>query len=220
MESSQLKVKDAYYNDYDSAKSEDEESKREDYFNSGDEKSNEDKNFIAMNETEKGKMKELYEYLSLQKENADDNQLKEIFREIDLDENKTISPIELKKFLDFQRSPVNDYYLRKIVEEFDENGDNEITEEEFITRMKNEDKKGENSNVKELLKIFNLFDANHDGEICGQDLLNIFKILGENFTLSDCESMISFLGRDKTIKFDNFFQIVKDEGKKDLFGNK
>jgi Ca2+-binding EF-hand superfamily protein len=208
------------YDEYDSAKSEDDQIKGGNYFDIADDKSNDGRILIDLNGIEKAKMKELYDYLSLQKDSTDENQLKEIFKEIDIDDNKTISPMELKKFLDSQRSSVNDYYLKKIVEEFDENGDNEITEEEFITRMKNEEKKGENSNVKELLKIFNLFDANHDGEICSQDLLNLFKILGENFTLSDCESMISFLGREKTIKFDNFFQIVKDEGRKDLFNYK
>ena len=162
------------------------------------------------------RLEEIISYLKVQKQPFHEDELSKIFDLLDIDKDKSISSEEIKRFLNSLRTPINDFYIEKIVREFDSNRDGDIQKKEFLNRMKKQANKESNSDLTELLEIFKLFDANHDEKICDQDLQNILKALGENFDGEMCKEMMKHLGDGNGgINFSQFFELVKDEGKKD-----
>lgn len=165
----------------------------------------------------KQRYEEIISYLKVQKHPYSDAELSRIFDRLDIDGDNQISFDEIKRFLNSLKTPVNDYYIEKIIKDFDQDNDGDIQKKEFLDRMKHKDQ-GSTSELTELLEIFKLFDANHDDRICHQDLQNIMKALGENFDEGTCSEMIKQLGDENgLINFSKFFDLVKDESKKDLY---
>jgi Ca2+-binding EF-hand superfamily protein len=161
------------------------------------------------------RLEEIISYLKVQKQPFHESELSKIFDRLDIDKDNSISTDEIKRFLNSLRSPINDFYIEKIVREFDSNHDGDIQKKEFLSKMKKQASKGKNSDLTELLEIFKLFDANHDEKICHQDLQNILKALGENFDGETCKEMMKLLSDGSgSINFSEFFELVKDEGKK------
>jgi Ca2+-binding EF-hand superfamily protein len=173
---------------------------------------------VKQNSSQKKRIEEIISYLKVQKQPFDENDLSRIFDRLDIDGDNRISSDEIKKFLNSLRTPVNDFYIEKIISEFDSNRDGDIEKREFLNKMNKQSGKVNRGDLTELLEIFKLFDANHDNKICEQDLQNIMKALGENFDEETCKEMIRFLGDENGyINFNKFFDLVKEEGKKDIY---
>jgi Ca2+-binding EF-hand superfamily protein len=161
------------------------------------------------------RLEEIISYMKVQKQPFHESELSKIFDRLDVDKDNSISTDEIKRFLNSLRTPINDFYIEKIIREFDSDRDGDIQKKEFLSKMKKQANKGKNSDLTELLEIFKLFDANHDEKICYQDLQNILKALGENFDGETCKEMMKLLSDGTgSINFSEFFELVKDEGKK------
>lgn len=164
---------------------------------------------------QKKRLEEIISYMKVQKQPFHESELSKIFDRLDVDKDNSITTDEIKRFLNSLRSPINDFYIEKIIREFDSDRDGDIQKKEFLNKMKKQANKGKNSDLTELLEIFKLFDANHDEKICYQDMQNVLKALGENFDGETCKEMMKLLSDGTgSINFSEFFELVKDEGKK------
>lgn len=164
------------------------------------------------------RLEEIISHLKFQKQEIDETELIKIFERLDADKSQTISKNELKIFLFALRTPVNDFYIEKILKEFDKNNDGNISQNEFVEKMKKKINNSNTGDLTELLEIYKLFDANHDNKICHQDLYNVMMALGESFDETQCKQMISSLVGDSkdSVDFSTFFEIVKDFNNKDF----
>jgi Ca2+-binding EF-hand superfamily protein len=170
------------------------------------------------NGKQKKRIEDIISYLKVQKQPFHDSELSKIYDMLDVDGDEKITSEEIKRFLNTLKSPVNDFYIQKIIRDFDSNKDGDIQKKEFLERMKSQSDKGYGNELTELLEIFKLFDANHDNKICDQDLRNIMNALGENFDEDTCKEMMKHLSdRTGSISFSKFFDLVKDEGKTEIY---
>jgi Ca2+-binding EF-hand superfamily protein len=173
---------------------------------------------LNKNPNSKKRLEEIISYIKVQKQPFHESELANIFDQLDIDGDNSISNQEIKRFFQTLRNPVNDFYVDKIIKEFDKDNNGDIDKNEFLNKMKNQSNKSNNTDLTELLEIFKYFDANHDEKICHQDFQNILKALGENFDVETCKEMMKQLGdSDGKINFSQFFELVKDEGRKESF---
>lgn len=181
----------------------------------------------------KRRLENFVSYLNVKKNKFDEEELLRVFDKLDIDKDKKISSDEIKKFLHSMRNPINKYYIEKMINEFDKNKDGNIGEKEFIEMMNVQKDKENNRDMKEIIEIFKIFDTNHDNVIGHEDLYHVMKALGENFTDSQCKSMINSLLKDNKkggnnkkenfhkdssdnleagITFARFFELIKNFG--------
>lgn len=177
---------------------------------------------ILIDSIKENRIKEIIGYLKVQKQSLDENDINTIFDRLDDDNDNKISVKELKYFLLSLKSSINNVYIDQIFNEFDMNKEGFITKEEFYSKMNQQTDKGNENDLSELLEIFKLFDSNHDDKVCGLDLMNVFKVLGENFSEEQCKEMMRLLcgnsefgheGHQSELDFLAFFDLVKNEGR-------
>jgi Ca2+-binding EF-hand superfamily protein len=181
---------------------------------------NDDYNMLKENRNpnNKNRFREIISYLKGQKSGLRVSELNKVFEKLDIDGDKKISSAEIKQFLNSLRTPLNDYFIQKLVKEFDANNDGEIQKGEFMERMRIQKDKVYGNELTELLEVFKLFDANEDNKICVDDLQNVMNALGENFSDETVKDMMKYIsGNTGSIDFSRFFDLVKEEGKKDIF---
>lgn len=186
-------------------------------------KSNDEEDYNAVlnehkNTNNKNRLREIISYLKGQKSGLRVSEINKVFDKLDLDNDKKISTQEIKQFLNSLRTPINDYFIQKLIKEFDVNNDGEIQQVEFTERMRTQKDKVYGNELTELLEVFKLFDANEDNKICIDDLQNVMNALGENFEDDTVKDMMKYLSKNSgSIDFSLFFDLVKDEGKKDIY---
>jgi Ca2+-binding EF-hand superfamily protein len=168
--------------------------------------------------TSKKRLEDIISYIKVQKQSFMDDDLNKIFKSLDVDGDHKITSKEIKRFLNALKTPTNDFHIRRMINEFDKNGDGEIEKDEFINRMNEQKHYSKKDDLNELLEIFKLFDVNADKKITGEDLYNIMKAIGENFSETYCNEMIKLLSDEKGyLDFAKFFDIVKDERNKNIY---
>jgi len=179
-----------------------------------------DSSSINQNESKnnKSRLKEIMSYLKGQKSGLRISEINKIFEKLDLDGDRKIDTSEIKKFLSSLRTPINDYFIQKLFKDFDLDNNGEIKKSEFMERMRTHKERGYGNELTELLEVFKLFDANQDNKICIDDLQNVMNALGENFESDSIKDMMKYLSSSSGhIDFSRFFDLVKDEGKKDMY---
>jgi len=179
---------------------------------------------------EKKKLSNIVTYIKGQNHQLNEEELKEIFKKLDVNEREKINFEDLKKFLGVLRTNVNNYYINEIIKEY---GDEkkEITQRMFIKKM-NENIKGKykKDDITELREIFQLFDTNHDNKISYEDIKNVMNALGETTFNDDmCKEMIRHLklkanvnnmaiNKDNCyLNYNDFIEIVKGESEQWLY---
>jgi Ca2+-binding EF-hand superfamily protein len=166
----------------------------------------------------KKRLENIVSYLKVEKQSYIDDDLDKVFKSLDVDGDHKITSKEIKRFLNALKTPTNDFHIKRMINDFDKNGDGEIEKDEFILRMNEQKHYGKKDDLNELLEIFKLFDVNADKKITGQDLYNIMKAIGENFSESYCNEMVRLLSDEKGyLDFAKFFDIVKDERNKNIY---
>ncbi len=186
--------------------------------NSQDEQ--DDSSLINQNDSKnnKSRLREIMSYLKGQKTGLRISELNKIFEKLDQDGDRKIDTNEIKQFLSTLRTPINDYFIQKLFKDFDLDNDGEIKKSEFMERMRTQKERGYGNELTELLEVFKLFDANQDNKICIDDLQNVMNALGENFESDTIKDMMKYLSSSNGyIDFSRFFDLVKDEGKKDMY---
>ena len=180
--------------------------------------------YNSLTHEEKKKLSNIVTYIKGQNHQLNEEELKEIFKKLDVNEREKINFEDLKKFLGVLRTNVNNYYINEIIKEY---GDEkkEITQRMFIKKM-NENIKGKykKDDITELREIFQLFDTNHDNKISYEDIKNVMNALGETTFNDDmCKEMIRHLklkanvnnmaiNKDNCyLNYNDFIEIVKGE---------
>jgi calcium-binding protein CML len=193
------------------------------YIKNNEKKSQEDEfdhnlHFQNLSLNNKNRIREIISYLKGQKTGLRLSEINKIFEKLDIDGDNRIDAEEIKQFLSTLRTPLNDYFIQKLINEFDINNDGEIQKTEFIEKMRSNKDVGYGNELTELLEIFRLFDANQDNKICINDLQNVMNALGENFEDETVKEMMKYLSSGNNfIDFSRFFDLVKEEGKKDIY---
>jgi Ca2+-binding EF-hand superfamily protein len=188
------------------------------YLNKSQEEDNHSQTFQNLSPSNKNRIREIISYLKGQKTGLRVSEINKIFEKLDLDGDNKIDAEEIKKFLSTLRTPINDYFIQKLIKEFDINNDGEIQKKEFLERMGSQKDTGYGNELTELLEVFKLFDANQDNKICINDLQNVMNALGENFEDETVKDMMKYLSSGNDfIDFSRFFDLVKEEGKNDIF---
>ena len=179
--------------------------------------------YNSLTHEEKKKLSNIVTYIKGQNHQLNEEELKEIFKKLDVNEREKINFEDLKKFLGVLRTNVNNYYINEIIKEY---GDEkkEITQKMFIKKM-NENIKGKykKDDITELREIFQLFDTNHDNKISYEDIKNVMNALGETTFNDDmCKEMIRHLKLKANanmainkencyLNYNDFIEIVKGE---------
>ena len=180
--------------------------------------------YNSLSQEEKKKLSNIVTYIKGQNHQLNEEELKEIFKKLDVNERDKINFEDLKKFLGVLRTNVNNYYINEIIKEYG-NDKKEITQKMFIKKM-NENIKGKykKDDITELREIFQLFDTNHDNKISYEDIKNVMNALGETTFNDDmCKEMIRHLklkanvnniaiNKDNCyLNYNDFIEIVKGE---------
>ena len=180
--------------------------------------------YNSLSQEEKKKLSNIVTYIKGQNHQLNEEELKEIFKKLDVNERDKINFEDLKNFLGVLRTNVNNYYINEIIKEYG-NDKKEITQKMFIKKM-NENIKGKykKDDITELREIFQLFDTNHDNKISYEDIKNVMNALGETTFNDDmCKEMIRHLklkanvnniaiNKDNCyLNYNDFIEIVKGE---------
>ncbi|KAL1556532.1 putative calcium-binding protein CML25 [Salvia divinorum] len=145
-----------------------------------------------------------------------EDELEQVFKKFDANGDGRICAEELGSIMRSLGHPVPEDELRSMIREVDADGDGFIDLREFIelnTSNVDNDEAQEN-----LRHAFDIFDADKNGAISAEELLNVLRSLGEECTLDDCKKMISGVDIDGsgTIDFDEFKAMMMKGGRFDL----
>ena len=106
--------------------------------------------------------------------------------------------------------------IRQMIKEVDRDDSGTIDFNEFVTMMTA--KMGDRDSREEIMKVFDLFDAEGSGFITFKDLKRVSKELGENLTDEELTEMIEEADRngDKMIDREEFYRVMKKRGENPL----
>ncbi|KAF5732965.1 calcium-binding protein CML23 [Tripterygium wilfordii] len=129
------------------------------------------------------------------------DQLKQVFKAIDVDGDGKISSAELKEVLlslSYKKSMrVAAREAEVMVRVLDCNGDGVIDLDEFIDAVYNMNDLKSGDEEHHLMDAFSIFDTNKDGLISAMELQRVLHNLGfENCSLKECRRMIQGVDKD------------------------
>ncbi|GMH20187.1 hypothetical protein Nepgr_022028 [Nepenthes gracilis] len=139
-------------------------------------------------------------------------ELAEAFKLIDRDGDGRITKPELEAlFCSIGASPPSDEEIEAMLREIDRDGDGCISLEEFCAVSPAFVPASDSA---ELREAFDVFDADHDGKITAEELLNVLTaILDERCTLEDCRGMIKNADKngDGFVCFEDFALMMEHQ---------
>ncbi|GAB4851690.1 hypothetical protein Ancab_031094 [Ancistrocladus abbreviatus] len=131
------------------------------------------------------------------------------FKLIDRDGDGKITKRELEAlFSRIGASPPSEEEIAAMMREIDVDGDGCISLEEFEAIS---EAFRPASDLAELRETFEVFDADHDGKITAEELLEVFSAIGdERCTLEDCKRMIRSVDKsgDGSVCFEDFARMM------------
>ncbi|XP_057777555.1 probable calcium-binding protein CML25 [Salvia miltiorrhiza] len=133
-----------------------------------------------------------------------EEELEQVFKKFDANGDGRICAEELGSIMRSLGHPVTEDEVRSMIREVDADGDGFIDLREFIEL--NTSNVDHDEVLDNLRHAFEVFDADKNGAISAEELLNVLRSLGEECTLDDCKKMISGVDIDGsgTIDFDEF----------------
>ncbi|CAA2966591.1 probable calcium-binding protein CML35 [Olea europaea var. sylvestris] len=136
-------------------------------------------------------------------------ELKQAFEMIDREGTGKVKKEELKALLSsIGAEPPSQEELTMMLNEVDRDGDGCISLEEFYTIGSAFGTKALEADLRET---FDFFDSDRDGKIAAEELLNVFKTIGDSrCTLEDCRRMIGGADRngDGFVCFEDFRRLM------------
>ncbi|MCD7452691.1 hypothetical protein HAX54_017751 [Datura stramonium] len=140
--------------------------------------------------------------------------LVQAFSVIDRDGDGKISKEQLETILSRVggKSPPSEEELMLLLDEIDKNGDGCISLDDFVTISSAFEPQEEVST--ELKDTFDFFDEDHDGKITAQELLNVFRMIGDaRCTLEECRHMIESVDKngDGFVCFEDFCLMMEHQ---------
>ncbi|XP_055802352.1 probable calcium-binding protein CML36 [Solanum dulcamara] len=112
------------------------------------------------------------------------------------------------------KSPPSEEELVLLLDELDKNGDGCISLEDFETISSALPPSAAAEDVAEMKDAFDFFDEDHDGRITGEELFNVFRMIGdERCTLEECKRMIRRVDKngDGFVCFEDFCLMMEQQ---------
>ncbi|XP_006364430.1 probable calcium-binding protein CML36 [Solanum tuberosum] len=114
------------------------------------------------------------------------------------------------------KSPPTEEELVLLLDELDKNGDGCISLENFetITSAFEPTPPSAAEDAGEMRDAFDFFDEDHDGKITGEELFNVFRMIGdERCTLEECKRMITSVDKngDGFVCFEDFCLMMEQQ---------
>ncbi|KAJ3451957.1 calmodulin [Anaeramoeba flamelloides] len=131
------------------------------------------------------------------------------FEMFDLNNSGLITSDELASmFHNFQQFPTKEE-LKSMIDNYDSNSQDGINFEGFCKLMQ----RSEKLEVNEMKEAFSVFDQNHDGVIDQQELHNLMKNIGEEFTENQIAILMNEIDFDKdgAISFEDFKKLFEEK---------
>jgi calmodulin len=139
------------------------------------------------------------------------NEYLEAFKIFDRNNDGQITQDELKLLLNNIGQKPSDSEIQDMINEIDIDGDGKINFDNFITLM--EKKLRDHDDEEELIETFKVFDKDGIGFITYNNLKDVIKSLGLNYTDDEIMEMIKEcdLDKDMMINYDEFTKMVLDK---------
>ena len=139
------------------------------------------------------------------------NEYLETFKIFDKNNDGQITQDELKQLLNNIGQKPSDSEIQDMINEIDIDGDGKINFDNFITLMKK--KLRDHDNEEELIETFKVFDKDGIGFITFNNLKDVIKNLGLNYSDDEIMEMIKEcdLDKDMMINYDEFTKMVLDK---------
>ncbi len=139
------------------------------------------------------------------------NEYLETFKIFDKNNDGQITQDELKQLLNNIGQKPSDSEIQDMINEIDIDGDGKINFDNFITLM--EKKLRDHDNEEELIETFKVFDKDGIGFITFNNLKDVIKNLGLNYSDDEIMEMIKEcdLDNDMMINYDEFTKMVLDK---------
>ena len=139
------------------------------------------------------------------------NEYLEAFKIFDKNNDGLITQDELKQLLNNIGQKPSDSEIQDMINEIDIDGDGKINFDNFITLM--EKKLRDHDNEEELIETFKVFDKDGIGFITFNNLKDVIKNLGLNYSDDEIMEMIKEcdLDNDMMINYDEFTKMVLDK---------
>lgn len=136
----------------------------------------------------------------------DENEMKQVFDMIDKDKDGKISQEDYKDMLKVLGKDDLIKIVPKIFEVVDRKQDGFIDFKEFMEYHK----KGGGVKRMDLQTAFRVFDLNHDGKICTDDVRGVLRGLGEECSQEDCQRMVRAvdIDGDGVVKMSDFMKMM------------
>jgi calmodulin len=149
----------------------------------------------------------MFDEISSQKK----NEYLETFKIFDKNNDGQITQDELKQLLNNIGQKPSDSEIQDMINEIDIDGDGKINFDNFITLM--EKKLRDHDNEEELIETFKVFDKDGIGFITFNNLKDVIKNLGLNYSDDEIMEMIKEcdLDKDMMINYDEFTKMVLDK---------
>ena len=139
------------------------------------------------------------------------NEYLEAFKIFDRNNDGQITQDELKLLLNNIGQKPSDSEIQDMINEIDIDGDGKINFDNFITLM--EKKLRDHDDEEELIETFKVFDKDGIGFITFNNLKDVIKNLGLNYSDDEIMEMIKEcdLDKDMMINYDEFTKMVLDK---------
>ncbi|XP_058728459.1 probable calcium-binding protein CML25 [Vicia villosa] len=145
---------------------------------------------------------------SLQSRAHFNEELEQVFRKFDVNNDGKISSSELGSIMGSLGQPATEEELNNMIREVDADGDGHINLEEFIElNTKDIDS---NEILENLKDAFSVFDVDKNGSISAEELHNVMVSLGDQCSLVECQKMIGGVDSDGNglIDFEEFKRMM------------
>ena len=139
---------------------------------------------------------------------AEINELKEVFAVFDKDHNGSVSLNDLRLVMNQLGRFPTEPELYDMIREVNKNGSGSIEFNDFLGLMNSVSKKQGSEN--DLQDAFNVFDADADGRIGVNDLKKVIQSLGESLSEAEISDLFQVADHDKDgfINFKEFSQLM------------
>ena len=135
-------------------------------------------------------------------------EIKEAFDIFDIDQSGEISVSELLQSMKNLGFDVKNKAIYQMIAEMDDDGNGTISFEEFLDMMTA--RISEKNSREDLMRVFNLFDVDRQGEISVDNLRRVAQELGEEIDEKELAEIVqrADLNGNSQLDFDDFYNIM------------
>ncbi|KAL2905644.1 putative calcium-binding protein CML41 [Bienertia sinuspersici] len=133
-----------------------------------------------------------------------EEELKDVFRHFDLDNDGKISALELRRYFNSIGEILSQEEAQEVIDELDSDKDGMLEFQDFVKLM-------DNTKDEDLKKVFEMFEHEKgSGRITPRGLQRAFNRLGDSKSFKECKAMIQVYDADGDgeLDFNEFHQMM------------